>query len=56
MLSELEALGIDYGEVTQGLESNGVAAFEASCRELGDQIAARLRRRPSEDSGEESGA
>jgi transaldolase len=56
VLSELEALGIDCGDVTQGLESNGVAAFDASWRELGDQIAARLRRRPSEDSGEESGA
>jgi transaldolase len=55
VLSELEALGIDYGDVTQGLESNGVAAFDASWRELGDQIAARLRR-PSEASGEESGA
>ena len=56
MLSELEALGIDYGDVTQDLESNGVAAFDASWRELGDQMAARLRRRPSEDSGKESGA
>jgi transaldolase len=56
VLSELEALGIDYDDMTQGLESNGVAAFDASWRELGDQIAARLRRRPSEDSGEESGA
>jgi transaldolase len=44
VLSELEALDIDYGDVTQGLESNGVAAFDASWRELGDQIAARLRR------------
>jgi len=53
VLSELEAIGIDYGDVTEGLESNGLAAFDASWRELGDQIAARLRRR-SEDSREES--
>ncbi len=56
VLSELEAFGVDYGDVTQRLESNGLAAFDASWREPGDQIAARLRRRPPGDSGEESGA
>jgi hypothetical protein len=35
VLSELEALGIDYGDVAQGLESNGVAAFDASWRGAG---------------------
>src|SRR5215469_8992752 len=55
VLSDLEAIGIDYGDVTDGLESNGLSAFDASWRELGDQIAARLRR-PTEASGEESGA
>ena len=53
VLSELEAIGIDYGDVTEGLESNGLAAFDASWRELGDQIAVQLRR-PSENSREES--
>ena len=53
VLSELEAIGVDYGDVTEGLESNGLAAFDASWRELGDQIAVQLRR-PSEDSREES--
>jgi transaldolase len=53
VLSELEAIGIDYGDVTEGLESNGLAAFDASWRELGDQVAVQLRR-PSEDSREES--
>jgi hypothetical protein len=53
VLSELEAIGVDYGDVTEGLETNGLAAFDASWRELGDQIAAQLRR-PSEDSRKES--
>ena len=53
VLSELEAIGVDYGDVTEGLESNGLAAFDASWRELGDQIATQLRR-PSEDSQKES--
>src|SRR6516225_2535083 len=51
VLSELEALGIDYGDVTEKLESNGLAAFDASWRELGDQLRTALRRRPD---GEES--
>jgi len=53
VLSELEAIGVDYGDVTEGLESNGLAAFDASWRELGDQIATQLRR-PSEGSQKES--
>ncbi len=53
VLSDLETIGVDYGDVTEGLESNGLAAFDASWRELGDQIAAQLRR-PSEDSRKES--
>jgi len=47
----LEALGIDYGDVTDTFESNGLAAFDASWRELGDQLSTALRRRPG---GEES--
>ena len=53
VLSDLEALGVDYGEVTEKLESNGLAAFDASWREVGDQLRAALRQRPD---GEESGA
>ena len=53
VLSDLEALGVDYGEVTEKLESNGLAAFDASWREVGDQLRAALRRRPD---GEESRA
>jgi transaldolase len=43
VLRDLEAAGVDYGDVTEGLESNGLDAFDASWRDLGDQIAARLR-------------
>src|SRR6516165_2265036 len=52
VLSELEALGIDYGEVTQTLEDNGLTMFDASWRELGDQLRTTLKPRPA---GEESG-
>jgi len=53
VLRELEAIGVDYGDVTEGLESNGLAAFDASWRELGDQLRTALRRQPA---GEDSGA
>jgi len=43
VLSQLQAIGIDYEEVTQGLEDQGVAAFDAAWQELGDQLAAQLR-------------
>jgi transaldolase len=42
VLSDLEALGIDYGDVTATLESNGLTAFDASWQELGDQLATQL--------------
>ena len=51
--TEVDARLDKIGDVTEGLESNGLAAFDASWRELGDQIAAQLRR-PSEDSRKES--
>jgi transaldolase len=43
VLSQLAALGIDYDDVTTRLEDNGLAAFDASWRELSNQLAARLR-------------
>ena len=43
VLSQLQALGVDYGDVTDKLESNVLAAFDASWRELGDRLGARLR-------------
>jgi transaldolase len=45
VLSELEALGIDYGDVTESLESNGLAIFDASWRDLGDQLRTVLKQR-----------
>jgi transaldolase len=52
VLSDTEALGIDYGEVTQALEDNGLTMFDASWRELGDQLRSTLNPRPA---GEENG-
>jgi transaldolase len=43
VLSQLEALGVDYNDVTTTLENNGVATFDASWRDLGDQLATALR-------------
>jgi transaldolase len=47
VLSDLEALGIDYGDVTATLESNGLTAFDASWQELGDQLATQLGHHPA---------
>jgi transaldolase len=55
VLSGLEALGVGYGDVTEGLEANGLAAFDASWRDLGDQLRKALRQGPPEDPEEESG-
>ena len=56
VLSQLQELGVDYEDVTASLEDNGLAMFDASWRELGDQLAAVLRRprrqsRPQKESG-----
>jgi transaldolase len=42
VLSELKALGVEADDVTERLESKGLAAFDASWRELGDQLRSRL--------------
>ena len=42
VLDELAALGIDYGDVVQTLEDQGVAVFDASWDHLGKQLAAAL--------------
>jgi transaldolase len=56
VLGELEAIGVDYGDVTETLERNGLAAFDTAWRELGDEIAARLRHPEGRRlTGEESG-
>src|SRR5260370_23056640 len=56
VLSQLRALGVDYDDVVQVLEDRGLATFDASWRELGDQVAAELRHpggRLAREEGEE---
>jgi len=43
VLDGLRRLGVDYDDVVQTLEDEGVATFDASWDMLGDQLAARLR-------------
>jgi len=43
VLSQLATLGIDYDEVTTRLEEHGLETFDASWRELSDQLATALR-------------
>jgi transaldolase len=42
ILIQLRGLGIDYGDVVQALEDNGVAKFDASWDQLGEQLASTL--------------
>ncbi|HEY6297734.1 MAG TPA: transaldolase [Streptosporangiaceae bacterium] len=44
VLSALGEVGVDYDGVTAYLEDHGLAIFDASWRDLGDQLAAQLRR------------
>ena len=46
VLGELAALGIDYHDVVQVLEDQGVTAFEASWDQLGQRLAAALHPGP----------
>jgi len=43
VLDRLQALGIDYDDVMETLESDGVAKFDASWDEVGKQLATTLR-------------
>jgi len=43
VLSQLAAAGVGYDDVTATLEQRGLELFDASWRELGDQLGARLR-------------
>ena len=45
VLDQLQRLGIDYDEVTQKLEDNGVTTFDAAWERFGEQLAATLRER-----------
>ena len=55
VLSQLGAVGVDYNDVTQGLEKHGLEVFDASWRELSDQLAATLHHpregHPRQESG-----
>ena len=42
VLSELATAGVDYDDVTASLEQRGLELFDASWRELSDQLAAKL--------------
>ena len=42
VLDDLAALGIDYGDVVQVLEDQGVTTFDASWDHLGQRLAAAL--------------
>jgi transaldolase len=55
VLSQLQAVGIDYDDVTTTLENNGLAAFDAAWQELGDQLAAQLGHPAGRPAREESG-
>jgi transaldolase len=46
VLDGLERVGVDYADVVQTLEDQGVATFDASWDRLGRQLAARLTARP----------
>ena len=46
VIAELAALGIDYDDVVQTLEEQGVSAFAASWDHLGQRLAAALRPAP----------
>ncbi|HEY3978269.1 MAG TPA: transaldolase, partial [Streptosporangiaceae bacterium] len=42
VLDQLAQIGIDYDDVVQALEDNGVAAFDAAWAKLGERLAATL--------------
>jgi transaldolase len=51
VLDRLQAIGVDYDELVQGLEDDAVARFDASWQQLGDQLAATLRPQPPRRDG-----
>jgi transaldolase len=55
VLSQLGAVGVDYDDVTAGLEKHGLEVFDASWRELSDQLVAALRQPRETHPPEESG-
>ena len=55
VLGRLEAVGVGYDDVTASLEDRGLAAFDASWQELGDQLAAGFRQPGERLTRKESG-
>ncbi len=47
LFGQLRGLGIDYDDVVQKLEDDGVAAFDGAWERLGEQLAATLRAQPA---------
>jgi transaldolase len=47
VLDQLQALGIDYDDVTATLEDNGVTMFDSAWGRLGEQLADTLRAQPA---------
>jgi transaldolase len=43
VLGQLREVGIDYDDVVQALEDDGVAKFDASWDQLGERLASTLR-------------
>jgi transaldolase len=46
-IEELQDIGIDFGDVMQGLEDDAVTRFDRAWQQLGDQLATALRDRPA---------
>ena len=56
VLDALAGVGVDYDDVTAYLEDHGLAIFDASWRELGDQLAAQLAHPAGHPAGQENRA
>jgi transaldolase len=48
VLDRLRALGIDYADVVQSLEDDGIAKFDSAWQRLGEQLATTVRARSAE--------
>jgi transaldolase len=51
-LDQLASAGVDFDDVTDYLERDGLAKFEKSWSELGATVAAELERHPSRTRGD----
>jgi transaldolase len=47
VLDQLQAVGVDYDDVTATLEANAIDIFDASWQTAGEHVAAALRRQPT---------